>query len=207
MANKASPSRKRPVKKGGKFFPALCNIIGTAILLAVILVSLPLALPRFLGYEVYTVVSGSMEPAVPEGSLVYVEPVEPRDVEEGEIIAFNSNGTVVTHRVVRNQYFYEEFVTKGDANTEEDISPVEYQNLIGRVRYHIPVIGRFLMLYASNVGKLYLLCFAACGVMFNMLAGRIRSKRDEKFRMELRRWERKRAAQEKAETEAAIDKR
>ena len=43
----------------------LCSILGTAILIAVILLMMSLFLPRLVGYKVYNVVSGSMEPAIP----------------------------------------------------------------------------------------------------------------------------------------------
>ena len=62
------PSRK----KGGGFIPALCNIAGTCMLLAVIAASLAVTVPRFMGYGVYEVVSGSMEPEIPVHSVIYV---------------------------------------------------------------------------------------------------------------------------------------
>ena len=63
------PSRK----KGGGFIPALCNIAGTCMLLAVIAASLAVTVPRFMGYGVYEVVSGSMEPEIPVHSVIYVK--------------------------------------------------------------------------------------------------------------------------------------
>ena len=201
MTNNRTSASRRPVKKGGKFFPALCNILGTLILLLVILVSLPLALPRLLGYEAYAVVSESMEPALPMGSLVYVESAEPDSLEPGEIIAFYSNGVVVTHRVVENHYFYDELITKGDANEANDIKPVPYRDLIGRVRFHMPLVGNYLMFYAGSIGKLYLLGLAFCGVLFNILAGRIRVRQEEQFREQLARYEKSQAARLKAEME------
>ena len=159
MASSRTSSSRRPIKKGGMFLPALCNIIGTLILVAVIATSIPLAIPRFLGYEVFNVETGSMEPAIPVGSVVYVEAVEPRAVDPGEVIAFYSNGAVITHRVVMNQYFYEEFVTKGDANDKEDINPIPYTDLIGRVKYHIPVLGNYLMVYSNPITST---CWPGC---------------------------------------------
>ena len=199
MSDKRTSSVRRPIKKGGKFFPALCNIIGTLILIGVIVTSIPLAVPRLLGYETYSVVSGSMEPALPIGSVVYVEHVEPDTVEPGDIIAFNEEGTVITHRVVENRFIEGEFVTKGDANEQEDFNNAEYRDFIGRVAYHIPVVGSYMMLYASEVGKIYLLVLAACGVMFNMLAGRIRRKQNEKFRRQLERYDKRQAQKARAE--------
>ena len=48
MSKDNMPTAKRSGKKGGKLFPALCNILGTLMLIAVIVTALPLALPRFL---------------------------------------------------------------------------------------------------------------------------------------------------------------
>ena len=200
MADRTSSSR-RPIKKGGMFIPALCNVIGTLLLIAVIGTTLPLAIPSFLGYEAYNVVSGSMEPTIPEGSVIYVEHAEPSAIGEGDIIAFYKEGTVVTHRVTENRVVTGVFITKGDANEKEDISPVQYSELIGRVKYHFPFLGNYLMVYSNQITKVYLMVLAFCGVMFNVLAGRMRMRSQEKFREQVEQWERRQTARNKAEIE------
>ncbi|MDO4990557.1 MAG: signal peptidase I, partial [Eubacteriales bacterium] len=140
----------------------------------VIALLLPASLTKVMGFEVYNVISGSMEPALPEGSLVLVRPVESEDVEIGDIIAFDSNGSVVTHRVVANRTFEGKFVTKGDANEEEDINDTPYDQVIGRVEKHVPRLGAVMSMIASPLGKIYLFAFLLCGVLFNVLAGRLR---------------------------------
>lgn len=172
----SSPETQQTGRKGGRWVPALCNMLGTAILLSVIAFYLPIAVARAKGYEVYNVVSGSMEPEIPVGSVIYAEPVEPETVEEGDVIAFRAEASVVAHRVVRNRIGEGEFITKGDANEEKDMNPVEYTDLIGRVSFHCPVVGGLLEVYTSTIGKAYAVCFAACGAMLNMLAGRLRSR-------------------------------
>lgn len=159
-----------------RMLPGLCNLLGTLILLAVIAVCLPLALPRFMGYEAYEVVSGSMEPEIPVGSVVYVKYTEPEDIEEEDVIAFESNSSVIVHRVKQNKVVSGEFVTKGDANEAEDFRTVSYSDLIGRVEYHFPIVGRLMSVYATRAGKIYLLMAAGCGVMLNMLAGSLRRR-------------------------------
>ena len=120
MSEKAGPEeRQRSPRKGGGLIPALCSVIGTLILVAAILTVLPVTVPRFLGYEIYNVISGSTEPEIPVGSVVYVKETEPAEIEEGDVIAFTSMGTVVTHRVKQNRVVEGEFVTKGDANEQE----------------------------------------------------------------------------------------
>lgn len=162
--------------------PAFCNLIGILILLVVILSCLPVAVPRFLGLDSYNVVSGSMEPEIPVGSIIYVEPVEPVAVKEGDVIAFQSGDSVIAHRVTKNQQVEGQFTTKGDANAAEDMNTVPYGALLGRVKKHYPMLGALLGLYSSTVGKVYVLCFAACGAMLNILAGRIRARNQQKSR-------------------------
>ena len=128
-----------------------------------------------MGYGVYNIVSGSMEPEIPIGSAIYVQSAAPESIQEGDVIAFQSGESVVAHRVVRNQTVEGTFKTKGDANAEEDMNDVDYAALIGRVVAHYPLLGQMLALYTSTVGKAYAACFAACGAMLNMLAGRLRA--------------------------------
>lgn len=157
----------------------LCNVFGVLILLSVILVCLPVTVPRWMGYEIYNVVSGSMEPEIPVGSAIYVHTEPPEQIAEGDVIAFQSGDSVIAHRVVRNQSVEGTFTTKGDANAEQDMNPVSYDACIGKVTFHIPMLGDFMTILTGTVGKLYLLCFAACGAMLNVLASRLRQRRRE----------------------------
>ena len=170
-------SDRKPRKKGGRAAIVFCRLAGTAILLSVVLSCLPLTVPRFLGYEIYHVVSGSMEPEIPVGSVVYVRGAVPEDIQEGEVIAFWSGDSVIIHRVLKNKLVEGVFETKGDANAEEDMNDVAYEALVGRVERHYPVTGRLMVLYTSNMGKAYMVCYAACGAMFHLLAGRLKERR------------------------------
>lgn len=158
-----------------RLVPVLCNILGTIILLTVVLSCLPIAVPKFMGYNVFAVVSGSMEPEISVGSAVYVESVAPWKVTAGDVIAFYSGDSVVVHRVVSNDQTLQEFVTKGDANAMEDINAVSYDRLIGHVVRSLPGIGQMMFLYTSTFGKLCVICFAALGVVLNVMAGQLRT--------------------------------
>ena len=143
--------------RGRKIAAALCNILGILILLSVIATFIPVTIPRLMGYQAYNIISGSMEPEIPVGSLVYVEPAQPAEVREGEIIVFYSGGSAVTHRVVQNRLVEGEFVTKGDANQQEDLNTISFyraaagdihqrrwKNLCGllcRMRCHVQYAG------------------------------------------------------------------
>ncbi|MBR6408362.1 MAG: signal peptidase I [Clostridia bacterium] len=164
-------------KKGGNIIPALCNIFGIAILVGVILLLIPITVPKFAGYEVYNVVSPSMEPSIPMGSLVIVKPTDGPELEIGDVAAFRGGESVIAHRVTANRVIEGELSTKGDANEEEDINPVPYSNLVGRVERSIPRLGTLMSYLTTLLGKAYLLLVISCGVMFNMLASRLRKSR------------------------------
>lgn len=167
-----------PKKKPGLliYVPAFCSLIGTLMLLVVIAAALPLTVPNFMGYDVYNVVSGSMEPTIPIGSIIYVKDTDPADIKSGDIIAFKSGDSVIMHRVKENKVVEGTFVTKGDANEAEDMNNVPYDDLIGIVVRHIPILGQLLILFGSTFGRICMVCFAACGALLNILGGRFRDE-------------------------------
>jgi len=160
--------------KGGSFLPALCSIIGTAILIGVIILLIPMSTPRLFGYDMYNVVSGSMAPEIPVGSMIFVEAVDSGELKEDDIIAFYRNGSVITHRVVENNILEGKITTKGDANNTEDMAPVMYKEVIGRVRFHIPILGDLSSHLTSSFGKIYLLALIVLGLLLHLLAVRLR---------------------------------
>ena len=150
----------------------ICRILSVLILIAVVAVCVPMTLPRLLGYEVYVVVSGSMEPAIPVGSALYVESVSPEEVAVGDVIAFYDRGAVITHRVVENHLVEGELITKGDANAENDIAPIAYGDLIGRMKQTVPYLGSIMAICSQTKGKLYLAC-AVVGAVLLLWAGNL----------------------------------
>lgn len=148
----------------------VCRILGTVILLAVLAVCLPLSVPKLLGYQVYDVVSGSMDPAIPVHSVVLVQPAAPEKLQPGEIVAYRSGSSVVIHRLVENHVVEGELVTKGDANAEPDPLKVEYAGVLGTVTAHIPFIGIYAGALNTLPGKLYAFGFIVAAAMLYLLA-------------------------------------
>lgn len=169
--HKPSAHTGRTGRRGRNLPAALCGFIGRLVLVLVILACLPVPLAHLCGYEMYNVISGSMEPAIPVGSAVYVKPVPPAEVQPGDVIAFYSGGSVVTHRVVQNDPTQSRFVTKGDANAQPDVNPVRYSELIGRIQYQLPVLGGLLGVYAGGPGRGYLIGLAVAGALLSLLGG------------------------------------
>ena len=145
------------------------------ILLAVLLVYIPLTVPRLLGFDSYAVISGSMEPTIKVGSVAYAKPTVPEELQEGDIIIFFPDGaaTPVTHRVVENVKASREIVTKGDANTDVDLRPVDYDNVQGKIEFSIPYLGFVSEVAGSGYGKIAAVIFLFCAVLLGMLSTRL----------------------------------
>lgn len=169
-----SNSSKR--KKGGSIASTFCRVLGIVFIVIVIITCLPLTIPTLFGYGIYNVETGSMSPEIPVGSVIYVEQVAPEDVKEGDVITFSLEEASITHRVVENNFVQGEFVTKGDANEKEDMKAVPYSALTGRVAFHFPFLGKLLIVYGTTLGKVYVLIFAACGVLLNILGSMLRKR-------------------------------
>ena len=149
--------------------------------MAVILLCSLLVLPGMTGFHMYNVLSGSMEPAIPVGSLLYVRSGDPEQVEDEDIIAFYGSledSGIITHRVVKNIVVSRTFTTKGDANDKEDPTPVSYDNYIGRVTLSVPYVGRVLTIMTSLEGKIAAACIVGLGVILNVIGGRIGNKEE-----------------------------
>ena len=133
------------------------NAVTTVLVILVAVLALLLVGVRLVGLRPMCVLSGSMEPTYHTGSLIYVKPCAPEDVQVGDPITFvlNEDLDVVTHRVVsidaENQHFY----TKGDANDAPDGAPVYFKNLIGRPVFTIPYLG-YVSHWVSNPPGMYL---------------------------------------------------
>lgn len=135
----------------------VCSFAGGVILLVLAFVGLGSSVvPRIMGLQPYAIISGSMEPAYPTGSLVYAQPVSGEDLQPGEVAAFWRDGDVIVHRVDSIDATEKEFVAKGDANDDVDLRPVPFHEVLGRVVFSVPYVGYFLMALGSLEGKLLL---------------------------------------------------
>lgn len=155
-------------------------MMGTMLILAVIVLCSLLILPGTFGFYMFDVISGSMEPEMPVGSLIYVEKSAPENVKEGDVIAFYGSpgeGSVITHRVTENQAVSGRFRTKGDANEKEDPLPVSYEDYIGRVVFSVPRLGKWLAYLTSRYGKIAAGCVVLLGTVLNLAGFRLGRER------------------------------
>ena len=134
-------------------------LICIAVIIAVFLLFYrPVSLAGDTLYEpVYT---GSMEPAIPVGSVVVIKLANPENLKIGDIICFQlSQPTSITHRIIN--ITEEGFITKGDANEDPDTWIVKNENVIGKAVFTVPFIGYLGYLARTPIGFLLLIVIPA----------------------------------------------
>lgn len=126
------------------------------------------------GICTYTVLSGSMEPSIPTGSLLFVSPVNVRMLKPQDIITFRVGENITaTHRIVSVHENGDGlwFHTKGDANAAEDGKPIHESEVIGSPILLIPGGGYLIWYLRKNVIFVFLILFAAVGTFLFTLPG------------------------------------
>lgn len=115
---------------------------------------------RLFGYTPYVITSGSMIPVYPVGSVVYVNGVNPEELEAGDDISFYMTEDVVaTHRIGEVDKAGKCVTTYGvnnldsEGNQINDAKAVDFDHIIGRVEYSIPIVGYVYMLIRTTSGK------------------------------------------------------
>ena len=124
------------------------KVVGWLVLLMALTVMVAaVVVPRLWGAQPYTVLTGSMRPHYPPGTLVIVRPAKPSALKVGNVATYqliSGRPGVVTHRIVaiwRDLEGQERFQFKGDANPSPDAALVLPKQIRGKLWYFIPYLG------------------------------------------------------------------
>lgn len=107
-----------------------------------IIIYLIIFIPVLWGKKPLVIISGSMEPILKVGGILYYEKINLNDFKKDDILVYQLNEHIVSHRIVNiNEYGFE---TKGDNNNSNDSYIVDKNNVIGRGNnWSIPYIGYY----------------------------------------------------------------
>ena len=107
-----------------------------------IIIYLIIFIPVLWGKKPLVIISGSMEPILKVGGILYYEKINLNDFKKDDILVYRLNEHIVSHRIVNiNEYGFE---TKGDNNNSNDSYIVDKNNVIGRGNnWSIPYIGYY----------------------------------------------------------------
>lgn len=165
----------------------MINIVSVVIIVAAVIVLLTVVLtksgeaPNILGYSVFRVLTGSMEPTIETDSLILVRREEPSEIKKDDIISFYSkdpshDGAVNTHRVVsveqEGELWY--YTTKGDANQIVDSYVTTSDDLIGKVVFTSHPLGILVRLLANPLVFISLILLPLFVILFSNLTRTIR---------------------------------
>ena len=112
------------------------------------------------GYQLKTVLSGSMEPEFMTGSIIAVKQVSSETTfSPGDIVTYMSKeNTLITHRIINVKKDQSVFITKGDNNAGADVEPLLAHNIVGKYTgLTIPYVGYLLGMVNSKQGALWFL--------------------------------------------------
>lgn len=142
-------ARRRRRTDTRSLFDAIILGLSSGILLLVVAIGiLVIALPAAVGGMPLTILTGSMSPSMPPGTLVVVRPTPISDIRPGDVLTYqyeSGKPTLVTHRVVARAVDTHSdavtFVTQGDANPRPDDGEVLPVQVRGTVWFAVPLLG------------------------------------------------------------------
>lgn len=152
MTDAEAPASRGAARRAGEEKVSVGRMIFTAfswaLLVLVALVAIVVvAVPAVTGSKPYTVLTGSMVPLYPPGTMVVVKPVDISEINLGDVITYqleSGKADVVTHRVVAVGAAADGsplLITRGDANDADDPEPVQAVQVVGKLWYAVPYIG------------------------------------------------------------------
>lgn len=186
MVINVASEKKNYKTKFGRFLNRLGKIFSYAVIVVLIFVALFFVyyflsnavykknpnstLPRF---GLYTIISPSMEPKIKVYDTVVTVSVNPESIKIGDVISFISTssisrGLLVTHRVINITTASNDeiaFQTKGDNNLTADSAVAMASNLVGKVIFKIPQLGRIQFFISQKSGWLMIVVLPALGVI------------------------------------------
>jgi signal peptidase len=170
-----------------KLFNILLNIVvAIFIALAALLMISSFDIPG-LPLDARTVLTGSMEPTLPTGSIVFIYPQD--TYAKDDIVTYQRTDSQlevpITHRIIEvetGENGETLFKTKGDANDYPDFEPVRSAEISGKVIFHLPFIGRLLDAAKTPIGFAALIVIPALLVIMDeikKIIGYLRGRKEE----------------------------
>lgn len=134
------------------------------IVYILLIIYLLVFIPTLWGHKPLVVISGSMEPVLKLGGILYYEKIDVNEFDEGDILVYTTKDHVISHRIVN--ITDNGFITKGDVNNSVDGELVNENQILGKgTNWSIPFIGY----YADYIyGHKYLLYISLALIIIDL---------------------------------------
>lgn len=146
MTEQTRAQLKREREKTGLFWWSGQLASWLAFFIVLALIAIMIVIPKLGGATAYTVLTGSMRPEFPPGSLIVVEPTDTEEIRIGDVVTYqikSGEPEVVTHRIAAISSTLSgetQFTLRGDANNTDD-DPVRPEQIRGKLWYSVPLLG------------------------------------------------------------------
>lgn len=166
-----------------KIAKRILSMVSTGVLLCILCFGLAMQLfpeqsNRIFGYRIFTILTDSMEPVIPVGSLVVSKTLQDyQQPKSGDVISFKA--TRFGTEIMLTHYFSEQqmkdgvpyYRTHAYGVDEYDNYETKYSDILGIMQFHIPYLGKMMMFLASPFG-MGLLVFILIVLFANYIAGK-----------------------------------
>ena len=158
--------------KRKRTYPSVAGIVMCILFIPIIVVNTilivstytrPDEMPGVFGIKPAIVLSGSMEPVIKTGDLIFIHKTDTENLKEGDVICYLTSGKAVTHRIsgiTAGEDGTPRFITKGDANNTEDRLPVTAGQIEGIWKEgRIAGLGNIILFMQSSKGMIiFIIC-------------------------------------------------
>ncbi len=150
-------------------FTSILKKLTSLIMTLILIVGVAFIVLYLVGVVPYVVVSGSMEPTIPTGSLCFINKhAAYSSIKVNDIIAYKApTGANVTHRVV--SITSEGIETQGDRNNTSDGFSTNPNNFLGKNIFSIPKLGFAIREMQTTTGKIIVVTTAVVILMASFL--------------------------------------
>lgn len=162
MRAKKKPKQQKIMKWVNNIVSGILMILLISVASVVVISKASGGEPQLFGYQLKTVLSGSMEPEMKTGSIIAVKLAEDKTgFQKDDVITFQADENIlITHRITEVVKSGESVLyrTKGDNNNAEDMNPVMSENVVAKYTgFTVPYVGYFINFTQSKNGALLLL--------------------------------------------------
>lgn len=150
----------------------IIKVVATIIVIVIAGLVFLTVVPEFGGYKALVVTTGSMEPTIKVGGIVFVKKVTEYSV--GDIVTFQQglgSKSLTTHRIIdiKGTNGRRMFETKGDAVKQADSELILENRIIGKVLFSLPFIGRPIVFAKTQLGVVALVAIPAAIIVYEEL--------------------------------------
>lgn len=139
-------------------------------------------IPDFFGYKNFVIVSGSMEPTIMKQDAVFVKEVPQDEINVGDIISFDEDGIIITHRIIDivSEDGVIKYKTKGDNNNTADKEMITYNQIEGKYQFKINNFGIVINILKSKITLIILIIIVILIALYENRLNKRKQNRKEK---------------------------